>query len=85
MALTREFKETVRARVQRDAAFGKELLRDGVEGFLDGDVEAGKGDSAGLHQRHHRLSGAGRTHQPFSEEFDEDAGAVGESERTKFV
>jgi DNA-binding phage protein len=42
MALTREFKETVRARVQRDAGFRKELLREGVESFLDGDVETGK-------------------------------------------
>lgn len=42
MALTRDFKTTVRARVQRDAAFRKELLREGVECFLAGDVETGK-------------------------------------------
>jgi hypothetical protein len=42
MALTRDFKETVRARVQRDAAFRKELLREGIESFLEGDVETGK-------------------------------------------
>ena len=42
MALTRDFKETVRARVLRDAAFRKELLREGVESFLGGDVETGK-------------------------------------------
>ena len=42
MALTREFKETVRARVQRDPAFRRELLREGVESFLAGDVETGK-------------------------------------------
>jgi DNA-binding phage protein len=42
MALTREFKQTVRARVQRDAAFRKELLRESVESFLGGDVETGK-------------------------------------------
>jgi DNA-binding phage protein len=42
MALTRDFKETVRARVQRDPAFRRELLREGVESFLAGDVEAGK-------------------------------------------
>lgn len=42
MALTRDFKETVRARVQRDAKFRKELLREGVESFLAGDVETGK-------------------------------------------
>lgn len=42
MALTREFKQTVRARVQRDAAFRKELLRESVESFLEGDVDTGK-------------------------------------------
>ncbi len=42
MALTRDFKETVRARVQRDPAFRRELLREGVESFLTGDVETGK-------------------------------------------
>jgi DNA-binding phage protein len=42
MPLTRDFKETVRARVQRDSAFRRELLREGVESFLAGDVETGK-------------------------------------------
>jgi hypothetical protein len=42
MALTRDFKETVRARVLRDPAFRRELLREGVESFLVGDVETGK-------------------------------------------
>lgn len=42
MPLTREFKETVQARVRRDAAFRKELLREGVQSFLSGEVEAGK-------------------------------------------
>src|ERR1700688_4654812 len=42
MALTREFKLTVRARVQRDATFRKELLRESVESFLAGDVDSGK-------------------------------------------
>jgi hypothetical protein len=42
MALTRDFKATVRARVQRDPAFRRELLREGIESFLAGDVETGK-------------------------------------------
>ena len=42
MALTRDFKETIRARVRRDPAFRKELLREGIESFLSGDVETGK-------------------------------------------
>jgi DNA-binding phage protein len=42
MPLTRNFKETVQARVQCDAAFRKELLRASVESFLAGDIETGK-------------------------------------------
>ncbi len=42
MALTRSFKETVQARVQRDVAFREALLAEGVDAFLSGDVETGK-------------------------------------------
>jgi DNA-binding phage protein len=42
MALTRDFKETIRARVERDAGFRRALLREGIENFLTGDVETGK-------------------------------------------
>ncbi len=42
MALTRDFKETIHARVKRDPAFRKALLREGIENFLSGDVETGK-------------------------------------------
>jgi DNA-binding phage protein len=42
MPLTRDFKETIQARVKRDAAFRKELLRASVECFVSGDIETGK-------------------------------------------
>ena len=42
MALTREFKETIQARVQRDPAFREELLKEGLECLLSGDVDTGK-------------------------------------------
>ncbi|MGO8735741.1 MAG: DNA-binding protein [Terriglobia bacterium] len=42
MALTRDFKESIKARVQRDPAFRREFLREGVETMLNGDVETGK-------------------------------------------
>src|ERR1700687_6074019 len=42
MALTRDFKETIRARVKRDPGFRKVLLQEGIENFLSGDVETGK-------------------------------------------
>ena len=42
MPLTRDFKETVQARAQRDPAFREGLLKEGVECLLAGDVDAGK-------------------------------------------
>ena len=42
MALTRDFRETVQARVKHDAAFRKGLLRDAVESLLAGEVALGK-------------------------------------------
>lgn len=42
MALTREFKDTVKARAERDPAFRKALLTEAVEQLLSGDVETGK-------------------------------------------
>ena len=42
MALTRDFKETVQARAQRDPAFREGLLREGIECLLSGDVDTGK-------------------------------------------
>ncbi|MFZ0888474.1 MAG: hypothetical protein WA005_08490 [Candidatus Binataceae bacterium] len=42
MPLTRDFKETIRARVERDPKFRKELLREGVEAMLTGDVATAK-------------------------------------------
>ena len=42
MALTREFKDTVQARIVRNRKYRKELLREGVEWLLTGDLETGK-------------------------------------------
>ena len=42
MTLTRSFKETIKDRVERDRAFREELLKEGVEYLLTGDVDTGK-------------------------------------------
>lgn len=42
MPLTHDFKETIRARAQRDVRFRQSLLREAVECLLTGDVETGK-------------------------------------------
>ena len=42
MPLTRDFKETIQARAERDPAFREELLREGVELLLSGDMDTGK-------------------------------------------
>ncbi len=42
MVLTRDFRETIRARAQRDPAFRASLLQEAIETMLAGDVETGK-------------------------------------------
>jgi hypothetical protein len=42
MPLTRDFKDTVQARAQRDAAFRVALLQEAVDCMLAGDVDTGK-------------------------------------------
>jgi hypothetical protein len=42
MALTREFRETVHHRAQRDGAFRKALLIEAVNAYLGGDEATGK-------------------------------------------
>ena len=42
MPLTRDFKETIQARVARDPAFREALLTEGVACLLAGDMETGK-------------------------------------------
>ena len=42
MALTRDFKETVKARADRDPAFREALLTEAVEQLIAGKVEIGK-------------------------------------------
>ncbi|MYE58046.1 MAG: transcriptional regulator [Alphaproteobacteria bacterium] len=42
MPLTRDFKETIRARTARDPEFRETLLEEGVQCLLAGDVETGK-------------------------------------------
>ncbi len=42
MALTKDFRDTVKARAERDVEFRLALLREAVDSFLEGDVAAGK-------------------------------------------
>ena len=42
MALTRDFRETIQARVKRDATFRKGLLSEAIESLLSGEVTLGK-------------------------------------------
>jgi DNA-binding phage protein len=42
MALTRDFKETVRARAQRDPSFRLALIEEAVESLLGGDLDSGR-------------------------------------------
>ena len=42
MPLTRDVKETIRARIKRDPEFGEELLKEGIECLLAGEMDTGK-------------------------------------------
>jgi DNA-binding phage protein len=42
MALTKDFRETIYARAQRDAAFRKSLLTEAVNAYFGGDEAVGK-------------------------------------------
>ena len=42
MALTKDFKDTIKNRVDKDEAFREELLKEGIECLLAGDVDTGK-------------------------------------------
>lgn len=42
MALTREFRETIRARAERDPAFLKALFTEALSAYLSGDEATGK-------------------------------------------
>ena len=42
MSLTRNFKETIQARIKIDPTFREELLKEGVECLLSGEVDTGK-------------------------------------------
>ena len=42
MALTRDFKETVRARAQRDLSFRLALIEEAIESLLEGDLDSGR-------------------------------------------
>jgi len=42
LALTRNFKDTIKNRIARDPAFREELLKEGIECLLNGDVDTGK-------------------------------------------
>jgi hypothetical protein len=42
MTVTKSFKELVQQRVARDGAFAENLLREGIDTMLTGDIETGK-------------------------------------------
>jgi hypothetical protein len=42
MALTIDFKDTIKNRIARDPVFREELLKEGIECLLIGDVDTGK-------------------------------------------
>ncbi len=62
MALTRDFRETVQARVKRDAAFRKGLLSEAIESLLFGEVTALRTKGRPLSQGTKRTVSAALSH-----------------------
>jgi hypothetical protein len=60
MALTRDFKETIQARVERDPVFRAELLKEGVECLLSGDRGRYRAGRLCVHAAVHRRGDARR-------------------------
>ena len=70
MAPTRDFKQTILARVQADPKFRDALLTEGIETMLSGDVDAGKGILRDFYQGDGRLRATGRRDRVIAEEPD---------------
>jgi hypothetical protein len=100
MVLTHSFKETVKARAERDPVFRDALLTEAVDQFLAGDLDTGKpccgttpwpatwtlgSRAAGLHQRHHRLPALSPGNRFLVQEPDADAQPVWQSDREQPV
>ena len=68
MSLSRDFKETIQARVQRAPAFGEELAGRRVPAV--GRRGHRQGGPAWLHQRDHRVPGIGRSNREIAQESD---------------
>ena len=59
MPVTRDVKETVRARIQRDPGFRETLLEEAIERLLAGELDLGKAVLRGLRVRGDRPAAAG--------------------------
>jgi len=59
MALTRDFKETVKARAERDAGFREVLLTEAVEQLIADEVEVGKAVPTCCRQRQQEARSVG--------------------------
>ena len=70
MPLTREFKETVQARIRQDRRYRKELLREGVRVSPGRRSRYRKSDSARLHQRDNRVRGTQSRHETTDQKPD---------------
>ena len=73
MPLTRDFRVTIRERLESDPGFREALLEEGVQCLLAGEVDVGKSGSARLRQRDHRVSGTRRVDREVAQESDAHA------------
>ena len=55
MVLTKDFKDTIKNRIERDPTFREELLKEGIECLLAGDMDTGKAVLRDYIKRHNRF------------------------------
>ena len=72
MPLTRDFKETIQARIESDPVFREELFKEGIECLLSGDVDTGKAVLRDYINATIGFPGAWRIDREISQEPDAD-------------
>jgi hypothetical protein len=73
MALTRSFKETVKARAERDPEFRAGILEEAIEALLRSELDVGEAPASRLCQCHDWLRSLGQGNSQKSQEPDANA------------
>ena len=85
MALTRSFKDHIKAKIQSDPEFRQALFQEAVQTLIEGDVGTARFGIARLHQCDHRVSSIGQSHRNTAQEPHADVRPERQSDRGQSV